>query len=520
MRKAYTPEQIEICDNRIRRTCHPKQRAFVFDTARRVSCIVGRGGGKTIGELLRIVRRMVGRIDQNCLFIAATRESAERLVWRDLKNLISDGLRLQGAKFNESDLTMILPNGSRLLLFGCDDKSDIQKLRGITYHEVGIDEVASIKPELLRELLTEVIGPRMIGAISLIGTPGKRLEGLFYDATRPGSSDHRAWADRDLPEYANWDKWSSHAWNIKDGVDAGIPAMAEIYTEQLLNKARESWSDSNPYWLREYMGQWAGDASTNVYVYRPYLDDGKEWNQWSPERDAEGFAKLPGDRDDWGYGIGIDVGYKDAFAIEVFAFSYTDPSRTLYQVYEIYRTRLYANAIAKILIGEQLNHDRYGGIIAHIGWPAAMVGDFAGAGGALLEELATVYGITVKAADKPYRYKDNAIELMNSDLFDGRIKIMKGSKLADEMLGLQWVVDAYGKRTENKAQPNHACDAAMYIRNAVAGLLPSAGNEPAPIVPPIKRPAEDDDIPKPKKTYGDADAMYRPEDLYLNDEGW
>src|SRR6185503_7315329 len=133
------------------------------------------------------------------------------------------------------------------------------------------------------------------------------------------------------------------------------------------------------------------------------------------------------------YAIGMDVGFKDAFALEVFAFSYSDPRRTLWHVHEVYRTRQYANSVAKMLIGEGLNHDRYEGIIGRIGWPDVMVGDFANAGGALLTELQQVYGITVKEAAKHYRYKENSIELTNSMFHDGQIKVMKGSHLEQEL---------------------------------------------------------------------------------------
>ena len=518
-RTPYTPEQIETCDRRIRKTCHPKQADFVFDTARRISLLTGRGAGKTSGELMRMIRKMVKR-PSNCVYVAATKDSAERLAWNDLKRLISESLRLPSAEFNETKKTLRLPNGSSLLLFGCDDKNDIQKLRGTTWHEVAIDEVASIKKELLFELLHEVLGPRMVGTIVVLGTPGKQLAGMFYDATRPGGDQHRPYALRDLPEYENWIKWSSHEWNITDGVAYGIPAMVELYAEQLLTKEREGYSDDNPFWLREYLGRWASDGSANVYIYAPHrtLEDGTivEWNQWTPKLDAKGFAILPAGVKDWGYGIGIDVGFKDAFALEVFAWSYSDPSRTLYHVYEVYRTRLYAQAIAKLLIGEDLNHDRYGGIVGAIGWPDAMVGDFAGSGGALLVELATVYGITVKAADKPYKYKENAIELMNSDMHEGRIKLMKGSKVAEEMMQLQWIVDAVGKRQENKAQANHGCDASLYIRNEVAALLPAAGAA----APPPKARREDDDglrIKEPER--GNADEMYAGDALY-GGEAW
>lgn len=524
-RKAYTAEQIAVVDQRFRLSCHPPQRAFVFDPARRVSLLTGRGAGKTSGELMRMLRKMVSMMSANCLYVAATRESAERIAWTDLKRIVTESLKLTGAVFNESKLTLTLQNGSSLLLFGCDDRGDIQKLRGKTWREVAIDEVASIKIELLKELLIEVIGPRLVGTIVLLGTPGKRLEGLFYDVTRPGGDMHRAWTDRDLPEYKDWLKYSSHSWEIKDGADAGIVAMEEIYREQLLTKQTEGWSDDNPYWLREYRGKWAADDSTNVYIYRAHKPDGAEHNQWTPTKFTPfGFAVLPDTFKDWGYGIGIDVGFKDAFALEVFAFSYSDPSRTLYHVYEIYRTRLYAQAIAKLLIGEDLNHAHYGGIVGEIGWPDAMVGDFANAGGSLLTELQQVYGVVVKAADKPYKYKDNAVELMNSDLFDGRLRIMKGSHLAGEMSTLQWVVDAYGKRAENKAQPNHACDAALYIRNALAVLLPSAAVDNKPPVAGVQQsqlPAPvDDDLPKPKEPEWDADAMYSADESSYAPGDW
>lgn len=510
--RSYTAAQLATARARIERQCHPKQAAFVFDPAARISLLVGRGGGKTLAALFRLLLCMMRGVNRETLFIAATRESAERLVWKDLKRLVL-ALRLTDVRFNESDLTCMLPNGSSLLLYGADDRGDIQKLRGRSWHESVVDETASIKSSLLTELLLEVIGPRAIGPIVIMGTPGKRFDGIFYEVTRPGSPEHRAYADRELPEFERWEKWSSHAWNIVDGCEAGIPAMIELRAVQLEEKRRNGWSDSNPYWLREYEGKWARDDTQNVYAYHAHDEaTGKEKNQWTPKIGANGFAILPAGIKDWGYGISVDVGFKDAFALEVGAFSYSDPSRKLYHVYEVYRTRLYAQAIAKLLIGEALDHDKYGGIIGAIGWPDVLVGDFAGAGAALLTELQTVYGITVKPADKPYRYKDNAIELVNSDLHDDRMAIMKGSALAAEMGTLQWDVDAQGKRIENKGQANHACDAWLYLRNDVAGLLPAAGAPPVTPAAVTRALVEDDEVPRREPEYGDADSMYQAGD--------
>jgi hypothetical protein len=501
--RPYTAQEAEAVDRRIRATCHPRQEGFVFDPGRYISLLTGRGAGKTTAQLMRFIRRMVRQPDANCLFIAATRQSAERLIWRDLRRLL-DKLRI-GAQFSEANLTCELRNGARLMLFGCDDKKDIQKLRGITYHEVGVDEVASINAELLRELIEEVIGPRMVGTLSLIGTPGKVLEGRFYEVSRPNGTEHRPYKDRELPEFADWIGWSSHAWTVRDGAAHGIAAMQEFLATALLLKQQNGWSDTNPVWLREYEGQWIADGSALVYAFRPHDDEGAMFNLWDPPRDQHGFAVLPADVKDWVYGVGVDIGWKDATAIEVFAFSPTHPSRTLWHVYEVYTSRMYAKALAGVLIGSALDHSKYGGIFGAIGgWPIALVGDFARSGGALLEELSVVYGITVKPADKPYAYKANSIELTNSMLFEGQIKLLKGSSIAAEMTTLQWVVDQFGKRTENPSQNNHGSDALIYLRDAVAPLLPSALAD----APPPPASGDPDSRRRVEPEYGDANAMY------------
>lgn len=505
--QAYTAEEIAAVDVRIKKTCHPLQEWFVFDPNRYVSLLTGRGAGKTTAQLMRFIRRMVGTVDANCLFIAATRQSAERLIWRDLKRLL-ERLRIK-ATFSEATLTCELRNGARLMLFGCDDKRDIQKLRGITYHEVGVDEVASINAELLRELIDEVIGPRLVGALCLIGTPGKVLEGQFYEATRPNGSLHRPYKDRDeLNEddtlrFADFIGWSSHGWTVKDGAAHGIAAMVEFLAIALLNKAKNGWSDTNPYWLREYEGQWIMDSSVQVYALAPYDDKGQPFNVWDPKRDHRGFASLPEGITDWAYAVSVDIGWKDATAIETYAFSFSHPSRTLYHVNEVYKGRLYAKVIAQLLIGEALDHSNYGGIFGAIGgWPVALVGDFSRSGHALLKELSEVYGITIIPADKPYAYKNNSIELTNSMLVEAQIKVLKDSGVHKEMTTLQWVVDQYGKRTENPNQDNHGSDATIYLRDAVASMLPAA------LAPPAAPAKVVDDVPRREPAYGDADTMY------------
>lgn len=488
-RRKFTAEEIAVVDSRIRASTHPKQADFIFDTASHISLLTHRGTGKTMAKIFRLVRAMM-RGDPvtgggaHCLFVAKNREQARGIVWNEIKEII---FRLGWDSLTKPDEVrseILLCNGSWLKLLGFDERDEIEKPRGITWHEVDVDETGSARRDLLLRMLDEVIGPRLVGSIVLGGTPGYLLEGLFYDVTRPGSVDedgrpvHRPYADRDLPEFKDWDGWSSHSWTADDGIAAGIEAIRVLREKQLALKKKNGWSDSNPKWLREGEGKWAQDDTTSVYVYRAHDEEGREFNQWTPAiaaTDSTRWARLPPGYDPktWGYGIVMDVGWKDAFALEAFAWSYDDPSREMWHIGEVYKTKQSTKAIATMLLGEGLSISKPGGIIGELGWPDFMVADGSGQGDRLVEDLKLEYGLIVKLVDKHPKYKDPAIEIVNADMFEGRIKIMKGSHLAGELVALQWVVDSNGKRLENPRQPNHACDTLLYFRVSVSALLPA-----------------------------------------------
>lgn len=481
--------------SKIVEACHPEQRDFVLDPHRRVVACVGRGGGKTTGMRARMVRRMVLTAHAKVVFIATTRIQAEDLVWNGLKDTC-ERLGIE-ATFNETKLRCTFKrNGSQVRLVGADDKREIDKLRGQPFHEVIIDEAASYPASLLEALIVRIIGPRLGdygGCIVMGGTPGHILQGQFYDSTRPGSDRHRPYSEREKPEWQSWKGWSSHAWTLQSA-GKRVPAMARLWAEALIEKEANGWSDDHPVWLREFLGLWAADDTENVFKYRPHLPDGTPHNQWDPERVGQmRIAKLP-PRDDWHYGIGLDLGHSDPFACCVFAFSPSDASRTLYHVYEFERPKMYARTIAELLIGEELDAEEPEGLIGQIGWPeAGIVADLAGLGDSLIDELQQVYGIRIVAAEKGARYKHPAIELFNGDLIDGRIKVLKGSSLETQLMSLQWVTDEFGGLKENKAQANHSSDAAIYVRRAIATLFsgPEAkAPTPKPVVPELDEQAE------------------------------
>ncbi len=476
-------------------SCHPRQRDFVLDPNRRVSAIVARGGGKTTGGRARFLRRMMMVPKAQCLYVATTRQQAVELMWVQLKDLV-ERLGIE-ARFNETSLVCQLTrNGSRLRLVGADDRKEIEKYRGQPFHEVGVDEGASYDPSLLANLIYRVIGPRLgdyNGVLWMIGTPGHILSGPFYESTLPGLCGEdgqlisRSWEDRDLPEFEGWTRWSRHHWSVQDGAPF-VPAMERLWAEALREKASNGWTDANPIWRREYCGLWAPDDTEMVFKYRAFTDAAEPWNSWCAGRPHSGaivpsHATLSGanpfglpEGHDWQYVFGMDMGHSDPFALEVFAYSAT--TKVIYHVYEFTRRGMYARTIAEHLIGPELNHEHLGGLMRWTSWPDGMVADLAGMGGAVVDELGQVYGIAVEAAEK--KNKHDAIELFNGDLVDGRVKIMRGSKLEEELLALRWDLDDNKKLREDKSQPNHCSDAAIYGRRKSLHLF---AHDPLPPPP-------------------------------------
>jgi hypothetical protein len=492
---ATNTDEWEAKRDLVRAECHPKQRDFVCDPHRRIAALCGRGAGKTTAGRARLVLRLLGTPRARCLYIATTRDQAERLMWGPLKELFEKlGFRAGvDVTYNETKLRVTLKrNGAMLWLFGADDKREIDKLRGQAFHEVGIDEAASYPVELLRQLITRVIGPRLGdygGCIWLIGTPGPLLQGLFYEATRPGSEWHRAYADRNDPEFADWSAWSSHAWTLQDGAKT-VAAMARLWAEALIEKKAQQFDDSSPVWRREYLGEWSADSSESCFQYRPHDSTGAPFNQWDPERVGPmRVAKLPDEFSEWSYVVAMDLGHSDPFALNVFAFAPSDVKRRIWHVYGFEKTKMYAQTIAYHLIGEELDHVKPDGLFGEIGWPDGLVADLAGLGDSLIEELSNVYGIRVLAAEKKHKY--SAMDVVNGDLADGRLKILKGSSLERQLMSLQWKADEYGQLKENKGQPNHSSDCLVYARRVIGNMI-SAGTVAVEVKKRARQPLRDD----------------------------
>ena len=252
-------------------------------------------------------------------------------------------------------------------------------------------------------------------------------------------------------------------------------AQRKLWAEALREKAEKGWGDDNPVWLREYMGEWAADNTDTIFKYRAIGVDGEPWNQWDPERVGPmRLAKLPTiPGAEWLVVFGADMGHSDPFALTAWAYSPQDRTRSVYQIYEFERPKMYAKTIAQVLLGENDAHPLGvhdaadpKGLIGATGWPTSSVADVTHLGQAILDELANVYGVRFQAAKQKDKYA--GIEQVNGWLIDGRVKVLKGSLLEAQLQTLQWQQNEFGELKENKAQANHLSDSMLYALREIA----------------------------------------------------
>jgi hypothetical protein len=358
----------------------------------------------------------------NCLAIGLTRESIKSIIWKDCLRYLDTKFNLQ-ARFNLTELSMTLPNGSIIRLTGVDsDERDSLKLLGAKYRLVCVDE-GSMYTIDLRNLIYGVLKPAMTdpnaggqrGTIAMMGTSSNFTRGLFYDVAtgvEPG--------------------WSVHTWSAHDN-----PYVAKQWQEELdeIAEQRPLYMQT-PQFKQWYLNQWVVDEEKlcykfsekkNVYTERPPLSDGG-----------------------WTYVLGIDLGWEDDTAFVLSAFHENDPHM---YVVESFNKRFMTLPMVEQKIKEyQLGPHS----------PARIIID--GAAKQSIETMRTRTQIPFEFADK--LGKESFIELLNSDLIQEKIKIHRScTNLINEMMSLVWMTEGDKvklPKKEHPALPNHLCDALLY----------------------------------------------------------
>lgn len=410
--------------------CFEQQRAFIQDPSKRKAALCGRRAGKTYGIACYLLKEAIENPGVLCAYVALTRISAKRILWPELQNLCHR-FDIRG-HFNHTELTLELDNGSKIWLSGASDASEIEKFRGSKYRLVALDEAASFKTHI-EQLIFEVFEPALIdldGTMCMIGTPSAACAGAFFDIT----SDIKK-------------GWAVHHWTIFD--NPHIPHARTWITGMM---QENGWEEDNPIYRREWLGEWVRSQEGLVYKFNA---------------DRNLYDTLPEDQE-YHHIIGVDLGYDDATAIVVTAFSYQSP--VFYVVEDYAKSGMIPSDIARKLKDLQNEYE-----------PVRIMVDTGGLGKAIAEEFSQRYGINVTPAEK--KNKHDYIELMNSDMLAGRIKVPTFSEIPEEWRHLVWDVES-SKKKEDERFDNHLADACLYAwRESRHFLFRKPRKQPKPGTP-------------------------------------
>ena len=390
-----------------------QQLKFVADPSRFKVAVTTRRAGKTVSCAADLVHTAVNNQDTICVYITLSRSNAKRIVWPELKKINRQfGL---GGVFNSSELSVTFPSGSTIYCTGAADKSEIEKFRGLAIKKVYIDECQSF-PSFIDELVNDIIGPALLdhaGTLCLIGTPGVLPSGYFYVCSR----------SRD---------WSQHSWGFWD--NPFISKKSGMSHQQVFEQElkRRGVTADNPSIQREWFGKWVLDVDSLVYHYSKHIND---------------YDELPIVK--WNYILGVDLGYNDADALCVLAWSESSPST--YLVEEVVTKHQGITELVQQIETLRMQYDF-----------SKIVVDTGGLGKKISEEISKRYKISVQPAEKIRKVE--YIELMNDALRTGKLKAKEDSVFAHDCMRVEWDLDKStpDKKVISRRFHSDICEAVLY----------------------------------------------------------
>lgn len=439
----------------------PEERAFFDDPGQLAAACCGRRAGKTRGVVRDLVRDLTTVPGARLLYLNTTRGEAETIAWwgnrGDGVAALNQSLGL-GLKLDQSDLTAYCKETDGwLYLRGADDEAELRKRLGGAYHKVYWDEAQKI-PSKLNLPIKEVFMPALLdfgGTLRFTGSPSRELSSFFYGITRPDVS-------RRVPG------WNVYHWNLLAnpffGKDHDARWKRGILGLQKLYGGPDVAPIDSPLMQREAFGRWVHEDA--AYVYAVHRVPERELFYAPHRARADGFVDVAAALADlpWSAGgkvdlsscffaLGADLGYRDPFALVLWAWHPHDP--VLYEVCSWKKSGMVADE-QNAALRAVMEVVRVGLVVADAGGPAqSTVKGWS-------KEWIERYSLPILEAEK--QHKHTAVETWNGDILTRRCRLREGSPLYAEMSELQWtnIVSGTGRMVEDPTQDNHCCDAALY----------------------------------------------------------
>jgi phage terminase large subunit len=161
------------------------QNTVAQDATRFRVVVAGRRFGKTFLSIRELCYH-AKEPDKDVWYLAPTYKMARGIVWKKLKNKLSDLNWIQ--KTNETELSILLRNGSTITLKGADN---YDSLRGVGLDFIVLDEFADISPDAWYEVLRPTLSDKQ-GRALFIGTP-KGIGNWAYEIYQNTLEDPKSW---------------------------------------------------------------------------------------------------------------------------------------------------------------------------------------------------------------------------------------------------------------------------------------------------------------------------------------
>lgn len=362
-----------------------KQLSFVSDPSRFKIAMCSRRSGKTVSCAAHLIKTALDAPDLVCLYITLSRNNAKKIIWKELLKINND-YQLGGVE-NISELSISFPNQSVIYLSGAKDSSEIEKFRGMAVKLVYIDEAQSFR-SYIEDLITDVLVPSLMdyrGTLCLIGTPPPVPVGFFYNTFKDDSVI-----------------WTKHEWNFFQNpfiVKKSKTTHQVMLDEELLRRGVDV---SDPSIQREWFGNCVQDTNSLLLHYN------KEKNH---------IQDLPSGN--YTYLMGVDLGFRDANAIAVLAWSEHSPN-----IYLVEEKLARGQDVTDLMNMIEEVRSRYD--------VSKIVMDTGGLGKTIAEELIRRHKIPLQAADKVRKMEN--VALLNDFLRSGRFKASSKSAFAQDCM--------------------------------------------------------------------------------------
>lgn len=168
-------------------------KSYHSNTKRNALTVAHRRAGKTVARLNRIIRAAAtGPKDGRYAYLAPTYVQAKDIAWNYLKHYTAPLLKYGGSK-NESELSIALPGGQNIRLYGAES---YDRMRGLYFNGASLDEVQDIPIVALTQVILPALADRG-GWLDAAGTPKGRA-GLLYQLREMALADPDNWFYQEL----------------------------------------------------------------------------------------------------------------------------------------------------------------------------------------------------------------------------------------------------------------------------------------------------------------------------------